>query len=776
MLKKHNTEVTKWRNAENKADGIVMDTGEKMTTKERELYELKAQRSRTAFELQVADEVLDSSTKEISVLEKQLRIKKDRRYALGVQYKRALVYEHERQGDHSSTEQEVTTNIDQLKNKIDQLEERDEFLETKKANIQEELDVAENDWFKKILGGAKRIPEDIWSYGEEIVDKVTGYLKELVHSNKKKEYISVSPHLESPDATRFADGQYAEGEELATEDSAFIDSLLSETIVKFSDWARIQKFSVHGPLDSNAAVDAEIVDERGVATTTFDMRHIVNETRNRLVGMEAVLTKDIERIRSIRDESAFRTKDRENVRDILDYYRRAIDNVLSLKRQIESLEGRVRRTDEMLFGWVELQDGSGHYFYELRRLTQEVAGVRQRFAVAAGIQNVGTYWADTLWRIKAYGLQLREIATVNSELDGVNSEATKRRRDLEGLEETSEGRLGVVRERYAQARKLVGEIRVAWFKAKREVNRLVTAELEMQEKLQGMQRMREEVFTKLTSEGAEVEKLETALKEFQKTLEKANDQKLAAQESKVSVETLQSEHESAVGYYRAQESHYKNKNAKYVHVMDGGAADNVGFTPLVELLNSFFSAEMQSVNDVNRWKRETEYVAAILVDARASRTDGFSQSRTAPGVYDSLMATIDTAIDGTSFLLTRELERVTEELELKKAIKKRFLIRVDFDSIEKFSDDVSLSSCRTAYRKIPTNWNLSAEVVDGLMRMGRALVLNSADFGEMIDLLRLQEPSNVESVEAVCEIYENVLEKEFGIKPRKPVVEIDEKR
>ena len=108
-----------------------------------------------------------------------------------------------------------------------------------------------------------------------------------------------------------------------------------------------------------------------------------------------------------------------------------------------------------------------------------------------------------------------------------------------------------------------------------------------------------------------------------------------AEKAETSVGALHREYMGAVGKYREQVSHYDDNRAKYVHVLDGGSADNIGFTPLLELLDSFFKTEtVEGDKGISGWQARIRYVVAIVVDARAAWKETYSESPTAPGPID----------------------------------------------------------------------------------------------------------------------------------------------
>ena len=277
------------------------------------------------------------------------------------------------------------------------------------------------------------------------------------------------------------------------------------------------------------------------------------------------------------------------------------------------------------------------------------------------------------------------------------------------------------------------------------------------------------------------------------------------------VKTLQREHDVAARYYRAQIAHYGNKKTEYVHLFDGGTADNLGFTPLLELLDSFFprgskdgknaeagengkndeDAENGEDAEVPKWKRETKRIGIIAVDARTSPGQNYETRQASPNMLKTLITTVGTAIDSKSFLLGRELRRVTEELEADKIIDERYIVEVSFDGITDFHthagahvhlhgdgpgpdshihahdpDDrdlrlahedahetpeyKALENCERQFRQIPTSWNLSKDEILALIAMGKALVRDSQTYRRLVAKYVGKVSPSEETVAAVC--------------------------
>ena len=289
---------------------------------------------------------------------------------------------------------------------------------------------------------------------------------------------------------------------------------------------------------------------------------------------------------------------------------------------------------------------------------------------------------------------------------------------------------------------------------------------ELIEKVQEAQEIHKEVSGRLVVAENERDKLKRALakaeareQELKEALDikkqEVHDLKLYLER----VEAIQAEYASASENLKRQLQHYGAADSDYVHLMDGGVADNLGFSPLLELLEGFEKAEGTIVGDA----------LVLVVDARREPTYEFANNRAPPGVIDTIVATTSTAIDSKSFLLANELERVTERLKDKGVITRRYIVDVGFEQIrerrargrstdvESDGDGTSperkepVDECQRWFENIETDWTLPTKQVEALIAMGEALVRESESFTTFLsDSGReVSPPSN--SVSSICE-------------------------
>ena len=253
---------------------------------------------------------------------------------------------------------------------------------------------------------------------------------------------------------------------------------------------------------------------------------------------------------------------------------------------------------------------------------------------------------------------------------------------------------------------------------------------------------------------------------------------------------LERERESASDSYKAQLAHYKTEDAKHVHVIDGGAADNLGFTPLLELLDSWFSKDDGSTQTMTPdAENKVSYVGVVAVDARSAPVRDYETFAVSPGVIDTLVATISTAIDSKSSLLARDLGNVTRRLQDDGAVVRRHIVNVGFSDItdfhihkgspgiahvhavkeisehadESLHDDtghsryvegklgrIDLEQCKREFQLIPTTWHLSKTRTEALIAMGEVLVRDSRAYKSLVGDFGGAIPPGSGTVADVC--------------------------
>lgn len=175
----------------------------------------------------------------------------------------------------------------------------------------------------------------------------------------------------------------------------------------------------------------------------------------------------------------------------------------------------------------------------------------------------------------------------------------------------------------------------------------------------------------------------------------------------------------------------------YIHLLDGGIADNLGVLEPYRMLTTHDTLpDLLLQIDTGKIKK----LVFVLVNARSFASSGLDEKQATPGVVDMLLASISSPIDrattGTANQLRQLLFDEFRQMSLrdpkKEAVyhaleKNTALISIDFDAIVD-------EECRRKYHSIPTTWSLANKQIDALLAVGQALLQNDPEF---VDLLRI---------------------------------------
>jgi NTE family protein len=182
---------------------------------------------------------------------------------------------------------------------------------------------------------------------------------------------------------------------------------------------------------------------------------------------------------------------------------------------------------------------------------------------------------------------------------------------------------------------------------------------------------------------------------------------------------------------------YLNRDGRkeYLQLLDGGIADNLGLSLPITLLTS--PSESPSFRD---WANtgKANKLLFIVVNARSEADNDFGSRPRPPGLADTLLTTIGTPIDATSFQLLGRLDEVAPD-----RFKPKSLVVVDFDFIAD-------PRCRARFHNIKTSWTLAQQDVADLIALGQAMVLQSPHYREFVAAAGGSVPAPPRSVEQIC--------------------------
>lgn len=723
--------------------------------------------------LELAIQAMHSTFEESNALAIRLHKKGELLHALRERYKYALdeAYNARMAYDHMTGDDVIE--VSKIEESIATMEMGREELTARLNDVQMERHEGDRDWLQKSTERVRRLPEDIWNLGEKIYNSLLKKEDDTRSSAVGDAFVPVSPHQDRDDSNLHIDGVQS-----VIEKPARTVPGLSELIGNAAEWAAIQQGLIPvvgrmGPHEPSITFEEDALD-----STPADLRNEISDIRADVESMQREVNRSIEIINSILLTGALDAGDRESLavirlmlKQLTTYNSWQIDRVDSLESDIASGEKAVTELGK-------LEDGFVVDVADLEKLRSEVAAARHHAGVASRIQYVGTYWTDSIRRVRMHDVLEHKGVALSAELNDIERRLETSKRLLDRIRREATERADGLRSRLNRAEGFLRVTRYDTLRLQGEITRLEAEGLERRERLAGTRRGVVAAWWKLDRDMRDLSRVERDLEASREKRKGTETRVKVAIQAEASVEALHREYMGAVDKYREQSNHYDDDRSKYVHVLDGGSADNIGFTPLLELLDSFFVEEAEGIdNGIGDWRTMTRHVVVMVVDARAAWKETYSDSPTAPGPIDSFMTTIGTAIDGKSYLMTRELMEVTQKLVDENVMDDRYVIKVDFDAIEEnFGKNGSLSECRYAYRMIPTSWNLSANVVDALVRMGRALVLNSSEYRKFHTTLetkrargekmRVNMPASVESVVDVCSDVKDALVEEFKERPR----------
>jgi len=182
---------------------------------------------------------------------------------------------------------------------------------------------------------------------------------------------------------------------------------------------------------------------------------------------------------------------------------------------------------------------------------------------------------------------------------------------------------------------------------------------------------------------------------------------------------------------------YLNRDRKedFIQLLDGGIADNLGLTLPLTLLTSP-NESPSFLNWANTGKADK--LLLLVVNARGEAGNDFGARASPPGIADMLLTSIATPIDATSFQLLGKLDLLADS-----RLNPQALVLVDFDLI-------SDNGCRTRFHEMATSWTLAQRDVDDLIALGKAMVLQSPRYKDIVTALGGVVPSANPSVEQIC--------------------------
>ena len=193
----------------------------------------------------------------------------------------------------------------------------------------------------------------------------------------------------------------------------------------------------------------------------------------------------------------------------------------------------------------------------------------------------------------------------------------------------------------------------------------------------------------------------------------------------------------------------------YIHLLDGGIADNLGvFEPFRMLTTRDTLPTFLGQIDTGAIKK----LIFVMVNARSFAPSKLDVTQATPGSFDMLLASISSPIDrattGTASQLRQLLFDEFRQLALADPRKEEIyhalamntaVISVDFDAIVE-------EDCRRKFQSIPTTWALDAQQIKAVLQVGGALLGSDPEFPHLLEITGGALKENLPSVEDACKI------------------------
>lgn len=196
---------------------------------------------------------------------------------------------------------------------------------------------------------------------------------------------------------------------------------------------------------------------------------------------------------------------------------------------------------------------------------------------------------------------------------------------------------------------------------------------------------------------------------------------------------------------------YLDKDGRpFIHLMDGGIADNIG---LREPMYSMFSTDSpwSVLRMVNR--EQVKKIVVIVVNAKTEPNITLDQKESAPGLIDTLMTVANAPMDNYSFetieLLKKSIEQWQKDVDARKSCETEMkkscpqanlagghLYEVDFYPIVIGFDAIKDPEERSFFKNLPTSFKLLPDTVDKLRNVAGRLLEESTAFQKLKEDLK----------------------------------------
>ena len=177
---------------------------------------------------------------------------------------------------------------------------------------------------------------------------------------------------------------------------------------------------------------------------------------------------------------------------------------------------------------------------------------------------------------------------------------------------------------------------------------------------------------------------------------------------------------------KAQVNSYTNRTAHpYIHLVDGGVADNLGLRALTDRIETIGSGFL--FNNPGQMPKD---VLVISVNAQVTPEPGIDHSAAEPSVGDTINAFTDVQMsrydNDTKLLLANKLKDLEKAMQEHGHNVRIYNAEVTFESIK-------TQTLKSYFNNLPTSLELSDHEVDMLIGAGRDLLRNEPRFKHFLE-------------------------------------------
>ena len=189
-----------------------------------------------------------------------------------------------------------------------------------------------------------------------------------------------------------------------------------------------------------------------------------------------------------------------------------------------------------------------------------------------------------------------------------------------------------------------------------------------------------------------------------------------------------------------------DKNLPYLHLMDGGLADNIGLRPIEGAYRHSSGFIRKLISD-----GKIEKLVIIVVNAHTVDTDKISGRESPPGLFTVASKTATIAMENYSIETIEAMKELRKErMKAQKnlaACQKRldqcpdsaplpkFAANIDPYIIEVNFEALKHPEHRNYFLSLPTSFSLTPEQVDALIHIGPQLIEESPDYADLMQNL-----------------------------------------